>query len=138
MCERRTGGVIGEDEAHYVCAILNAPIVGRFIIASSDERSYKIRPPIYVPVYNPSDKLHAALVAASRTAHEEPLRAVAIRKTLDATYLAICEKRPKFTAKDEDRRDAETAREKLRAIDANPSRLITGEKLKAILDELVS
>jgi hypothetical protein len=56
MCERRIGGeFISEDEAHFICAILNAPIIERFIYATSDDRSYKIRPPVFVPLYDPED-----------------------------------------------------------------------------------
>ena len=75
MCERsqgQGGGFIGEDEAHFICAILNTPIVERFIEATSDNRSYKIRLPVFVPLYNPRNREHLQLVAFSRKAHSFP------------------------------------------------------------------
>ncbi len=47
ICECASGDFITLEEAHYICAILNAPIVRAFIMRSSDSRSFKIRPPIY-------------------------------------------------------------------------------------------
>ena len=90
MCERSDRKTIGLDEAHYVCAILNAPVVERFINASSDERSFKIRPPVFVPLYNPHDQDHRGLVAASREAHAHPDRTETVRKTIGILYNKIC------------------------------------------------
>jgi ADP-ribose pyrophosphatase YjhB (NUDIX family) len=72
------------DEAHYVCAILNAPLVARYLAASSDARSFKIRPPVNVPLYDARDPRHAALAALSRQAHG----GVPVDDVLDAAYLA--------------------------------------------------
>lgn len=44
ISEREDGNLITSNEAHFVCAILNAPITNDFIINSSDSRSFKIRP----------------------------------------------------------------------------------------------
>lgn len=93
MCERGDGGgLIGVDEAHYVCAILNSKVVERFILASSDERSYKIRPPVFVPTFDPTDRNHKALVEASKTAHEHPEQAPALRDRMTQAYLHICKR----------------------------------------------
>jgi len=61
---------ITEDEAHYICAIFNAPIVANFLLKSSDSRSFKIRPPIAVPLYESHNILHQKLVGLSRKAHK--------------------------------------------------------------------
>lgn len=90
MCERRDGSMIGTDEAHYVCAILNTTVVERFVEASSDERSYKIRPPVFVPTFNPDDEDHQSLVASSKLAHKSLANVRALRTAMTAVYLRIC------------------------------------------------
>jgi hypothetical protein len=94
MCERADGsGYIDREEAHYICAILNTPIVERFIYASSDERSFKIRPPVFVPRYDSSHPLHRSLVAASKQAHKKPDDTAALLKEMEGWYLQLCRER---------------------------------------------
>jgi hypothetical protein len=89
ICERPTGGFIGHDEAHYICAVFNAPSVRRFILASSDERSFKIRPPIAVPVFDPAEAAHVRLAELSREAHAAGGATPQILGEIDAVYLAM-------------------------------------------------
>ena len=93
MCERTDGEIINADEAHYVCAILNTRVVERFINATSDERSYKIRPPVFVPVFDPGDLDHQALVAGSKKAHAHPEQVESLRAKMGTQYLRICRRR---------------------------------------------
>ncbi|MBD5350099.1 MAG: hypothetical protein HDR89_04360 [Bacteroides sp.] len=58
------------DEAHYICAILNAPIIGKYIINSSDSRTFKIDVDINIPLFDPSNKMHNRLAHLSKLAHE--------------------------------------------------------------------
>lgn len=58
------------DEAHYICAILNAPIIGKYIINSSDSRTFKIDVDINIPLFDPSNKIHNRLSHLSKLAHE--------------------------------------------------------------------
>jgi len=90
MCERNSGGFITEDEAHYICAILNTPIVKRFIHLSSDERSFKIRPPVYVPIFDPTNTKHARLSELSRLAHADPDNASKLLPEMESIYLELC------------------------------------------------
>lgn len=94
VCEREGGGFIDEDEAHYICAILNAPIARRFIIASSDERSFKIRPPIFVPPFDATNPIHQALVDVSRATHVDPGSIDDRLGEADRLYLRMCAQRP--------------------------------------------
>lgn len=96
MCERQSGGFITEEEAHYICAIMNAPIVERFIYASSDERSFKIRPPVYIPEFDALDSRHTALAEMSMTAHQNPNKITEILQKIETTYLQICRDREKI------------------------------------------
>ena len=130
MCERRAGGgFIGEDEAHFVCAILNSPIVERFIYAASDERSYKIRPPVFVPIYDPEDDRHTKLVAISRRAHTHPKQREALRTEGEGIYLSLC---------GDEAYDALIAKDRLEEIEKHPERLVSGEALEAHLAALLA
>jgi hypothetical protein len=93
MCERATGGFVGIEEAHYVCAILNAPVVEKFIFATSDERSFKIRPPVYVPLFDRQDERHRDLARLSRLCHRDPQAADVLRLEIDRIYLSMCRER---------------------------------------------
>jgi len=94
ICERNDDtGYINENEAHYICAILNAPIVEDFIYASSDTRSFKIRPPVFVPRYDNRNKLHKKLSELSRHAHKSLEDINILRNKIAKLYLEICNKR---------------------------------------------
>lgn len=91
ICERSDkSGYITEDEAHYICAILNSPTVEKFIYASSDARSFKIRPPVFIPRYNIKNVLHAKLSNISRMAHLSPDNIDEILPIIDELYESIC------------------------------------------------
>jgi hypothetical protein len=95
ICERAAGGFITEEEAHYVCAILNAPTVEDYLYATSDRRSFKIRPQIYLPIYDPTRQEHFHLAALSMRAHARPEHRSAIRATIDLVYAQMRAARPK-------------------------------------------
>lgn len=69
IAEHESGRFITEDEAHYICAILNCPVVSKYILGSSDARTFKIRPPVRVPTFDSDNGIHRALAAVSRQAH---------------------------------------------------------------------
>lgn len=92
ISQRANGEFITEDEAHYICAIFNAPIVAQFILKSSDSRTFKIRPPVNVPVFNPINEKHRKLVDLSKQAHidyDNPQLMAKYDKELDRAYLAL-------------------------------------------------
>jgi len=94
MCERANGaGFINPDEAHYICAILNAPVVEELIYASSDNRSFKIRPPVFIPIFNPSNPLHVKLSTLSKQAHKQVGPLESLKQEIEKTYLTICDKK---------------------------------------------
>jgi hypothetical protein len=64
------GRFISIDEAHFICAIFNAPISAHFIANSSDERSFKVRPPLYVPKFDEKNIIHKQLSQLSIKAHK--------------------------------------------------------------------
>jgi len=97
ISQRADGNFITKDEAHYICAIFNAPMVSEFILKSSDSRTFKIRPPISVPPFDPLNERHQKLVALSKQAHKDyadPRLMAAHDKALDTAYLALLKEQP--------------------------------------------
>ena len=129
MCERRAGEFMNEDEAHFVCAILNTPIVERFIYATSDDRSYKIRPPVFVPQYDSEDDRHARLAALSRESHTNSAQCEGLRASAEQIYLGLGA---------DETYDAMVAQDRLEEIESGAVRLVSGEALQHELDNLIS
>jgi len=93
ICERTDRSYVSLNEAHYICAILNAPIVEKFIYASSDQRSYKIRPPISLPKYNPELESHCQLSELSKKAHKvagSKAELALVLAEIEQVYMKIC------------------------------------------------
>lgn len=129
MCERHDREFINDDEAHYVCAILNTPIVERFIYATSDTRSFKVRPPVFVPLYDPDDDRHTRLAEISRMAHVYPEQREEMRLESESIYLSIA---------GDEAYDAMVAGDRLEQIIKQPNRLIGGAELENELNKLLS
>jgi len=91
ICERADkSGYITFDEAHYICAILNAPTVERLIYSSSDTRSFKIRPPVFIPIYDRENPEHTELAKLSKLGHKSPNNILKILARIDEIYESIC------------------------------------------------
>lgn len=89
ICEGRNGKFITEDEAHYICAILNSHIVEDYILSTSDKRTFKIRIPVKILPFDPDNANHAKLADLSKQAHEKyaDLKAIeTIRSEIDTYY----------------------------------------------------
>jgi hypothetical protein len=130
MCERKESGeFISEDEAHFVCAVLNTPIAERFIYASSDNRSFNIRPPIFIPIYDSNDTRHVQLAKISREAHQSPEKRDVFRAKSEELYLDMCL---------EESLDTTTARERIKDIKKGKVRLIGEDALQQKLASLLA
>lgn len=95
ICERPNGEFISEDEAHFICAILNAPIVEHYLRQSSDSRSYKIRPQFCIPVYDITNSKHVELRDLSINAHKnhnDQEKIAEIDARIDEVYLSLFSK----------------------------------------------
>lgn len=75
---------IEEDEAHYICAILNSKIVTSYIKGSSDTRSYKTDLPIKLDKYDKKNKFHRRLANLSKQAHKK------VKQGKDITFIEKC------------------------------------------------
>ena len=90
ICERDDGNIITKDEAYYVAGIFNAPVVAEFIYASSDNRSFKIRPPIRIPHFDKGDKTHRDIVSLSKAMHSDADEREKTAQAIERLYLSIC------------------------------------------------
>ncbi|MCD4829799.1 MAG: hypothetical protein K8R90_10265 [Candidatus Cloacimonetes bacterium] len=70
ICQDDQDNFITNDEAHFICAIINSRVSEKYILNSSDSRSFKIRPNLYIPKYDASIELHVALSYLSKQAHK--------------------------------------------------------------------
>ena len=94
ICERSDKQLIGECEAHFVAGIFNTAIVETYIRESSDNRSFKIRPPIFVPLFEPNDPIHNRISKLSRLASEKNQSdADCLLKEIQIEYLKLVTQR---------------------------------------------
>jgi len=92
ICEGGEGELITLEEAHYISGILNAPITVKFITDSSDLRTFKVRPPVYIPKYDPKNILHKKISKLSYRAHsywDDANKLKEIETELDSLYLSV-------------------------------------------------
>jgi hypothetical protein len=92
ICEDSNNNFITEDEAYYICGILNTNIVSSYMKLSSDSRSFPIRPRIKIPKYNLGNRLHKKIVKLSKEAHKKYNDQAEINKivnNLDSLYMQI-------------------------------------------------
>ncbi len=92
ISEDSQGRFISLEEAHFICGILNAPIVTQYIAQSSDSRSFPIRPRIFIPKYDSNDRIHKQIAKLSKEAHKKfnfSTEIERIRKELDRLYLTL-------------------------------------------------
>ena len=91
-----SGRYISENEAHFICGILNSNVVEKYILQTSDSRSFKIRIPVVIPLFNPNDKTHKGISMLSLNAHNlynNETEIAKIRQQLDKLYLGMLDKR---------------------------------------------
>jgi hypothetical protein len=92
ICEDTSGNFITLDEAHFICGILNAPIVSKYMAQSSDSRSFPVRLRIKIPKFDSKDKTHKRIAALSKKAHDNYDETTAISRILselDDLYLQL-------------------------------------------------
>lgn len=94
------GNLIGEDEAHYVNAILNSSIIHAYIHATFKTNGFSLKKSnLYIPKYDKKNILHKKLVALSKKASLQENAASRARLSDEATdiYLNLCQKAKKET-----------------------------------------
>ena len=99
ICEDSNGNYITFDEAHFICGIINAPIVAKFMMTSSDSRSFPVDPRFFIPKYNEKNKIHKEISELSKLAHNQYKNTDEIniiRNKIDSLYLSIAELSMKY------------------------------------------
>lgn len=90
VCEKADGSFISEEEAHYICAILNSHIVENYVLSTSDKRTFKIRIPVKIEEFDSSNAIHKRIAELSKQAHENYKnlgKIEHIRNEIDSLYL---------------------------------------------------
>lgn len=83
IAQDNKGNFITEDEAHYICAILNSEIATKYIYDSSDARSFKTNIPLNIVKYDESRENHTGLADLSKKAHEGIIEGTELEKKLN-------------------------------------------------------
>jgi len=88
------GNFITEDEAYYICGILNSRIVQQYIHSSFKSNGYSLnKANIRMPKYDSKNNLHQRIVNISRKATLDPLAKIEeLQNELTNVYLEICSK----------------------------------------------
>lgn len=90
----KKGRFISEDEAHYLCGILNTDVVQEYYRFTFSERSYSIDFNIKMPLYDSKNKYQKRIAALSKKAHQVFTDADAmaeIKRQIEEAYLKLCE-----------------------------------------------
>ncbi|TBN03227.1 hypothetical protein EYD45_09430 [Hyunsoonleella flava] len=85
----KTGRNITEDEAYYLCGILNSTIVRQYFKFTYSTRSYSINFNIKMPLYDDTNKYHKKIMLLARYATANGPND-SIYSELDSNYLALC------------------------------------------------
>lgn len=92
ICEDVDGNFITFDEAHFICGIMNTPIVLSYVLKSSDLRSFPIRPRFHIPKYDESNETHKKISELSKIAHlkyDNTAEIDKIKQELNHLYLSL-------------------------------------------------
>ncbi|MBU0894807.1 MAG: hypothetical protein KKF48_05420 [Nanoarchaeota archaeon] len=89
ISQDKKGRNISEDEAHYLCGILNVPIVGHYFKATYSTRSYSINFNIKMPLYNKNNPYHKKIMELSKEATKNKVTDK-ILNDLQENYLKLC------------------------------------------------
>ena len=92
ISQDENGRNISEEEAYYLCGILNTPIVCEYFKATYSTRSYSINFNIKMPLYNKNNKHHKRMFELSKKASIDGV-SNEVLKELEKTYLELCKEK---------------------------------------------
>ena len=91
ISQDKKGNFIGEDEAHFICGILNSEIVQQYMHSSFKSNGYSLnKANIYIPKFDKTNKHHKKIVMLAKKAATEDVDIKEIQHQLMNEYLAIC------------------------------------------------
>ena len=90
----KEGRWITEEEAYYLCGILNTDVVQEYFRFSFSGRSYSIDFNIRMPRYDSQNETHRKIAELSRKAHTvytDAAKVSEIKKQIEKLYRAVCD-----------------------------------------------
>ena len=89
ISQDKDGNNISEDEAYFLCGILNTPIVHKYFKFTYSTRSFSINFNIKIPKYNSTNKYHQEIVRLAKEATKDK-PTDEIYRELENNYLDLC------------------------------------------------
>lgn len=87
-----SGRFISNDEANYICGILNSDIVIEYIHSSFKKNGFSLnKSNLYLPLYDDSNPIHKKISRLAKKATTSPNEISQIQSRLSDLYLKICE-----------------------------------------------
>ena len=83
--------IISQDEAYFICGILNSEIVQQYMHSSFKSNGYSLnKANIFIPKYDSSNQHHKKIVELAKIAATQDVDIKAIQRQLMKEYLTIC------------------------------------------------
>lgn len=95
ISQRHDKTFIGEDEAYYICGVLNSDIVVEYMHSTFKKNGFSLNKAKFaLPVYDAHNKLHRNIVELSReaSATDDDVRITAICSEISELYLKMCDR----------------------------------------------
>ena len=89
ISQDKKGRFISEDEAYFLCGILNTPIVQNYFHFTYSKRSFSINFNIKMPEYDKENKFHKKIMQLAKEATKN-LPTEKLYKKLEENYLNLC------------------------------------------------
>ncbi len=93
ISQDKTGKNITEEEAYFLCGILNTPIVQRYFKFTYSARSFSINFNIKMPKYSNTNKFHKKIMELAKEATINNNSTDALYKELEENYLSLCKEK---------------------------------------------
>lgn len=91
ISQDKQGNFISEDEAHFICGILNSEIVQQYMHSSFKSNGYSLnKANIYIPKFDGNNEHHKKIVELAKLAATNDVDIKSIQHQLMKEYLAIC------------------------------------------------
>lgn len=91
ISQDKQGTFISENEAHFICGILNSEIVQQYMHSSFKSNGYSLnKANIYIPKFDNNNEHHRKIVELAKKATTQEVNIKEIQHELMKEYLAIC------------------------------------------------
>ena len=89
ISQKKDGSFISENEAYYICGILNSDIVKSYIENTFKSNGYSLnKSNLHLPEYNENNSLHAKIVKLAKNVTPDSINS--ITQEITELYLKIC------------------------------------------------